>query len=82
MPNIQKGNINDLNNYRGISLIDVLNKHFTGILNDRVSRLKFFSFYKYMGILFTPKLVWTKTKENLAEKQIKRLLPSKFFKIS
>ena len=40
------------------------------------------SFYKYMGILFTPKLVWTKTKENLAEKQIKRLLPSKFFKIS
>ena len=26
------------------------------------------SFYKNMGILFTPKLVWTKTKEDLAEK--------------
>ena len=36
MPNTQKGNVNDPNNYRGISLIDVLNKIFTGILNDRI----------------------------------------------
>ena len=32
------------------------------------------SFYKYMGILFTPKLVWTKTKENLAEKANKAII--------
>ena len=44
------------------------------------------SFYKYMGLLFTPKLVWTKTKENLAEKAYKAIITikilSKFFKIS
>ena len=32
------------------------------------------SFYKYMGILFTPKLVWTKTKENLAERANKAII--------
>ena len=35
------------------------------------------SFYKYMGILFTPKLVWTKTKENLAEKANKAIITIK-----
>ena len=35
-PILKKGNVNDPNNYRGISLIDVLNKIFTGILNDRI----------------------------------------------
>ena len=35
-PILKKGNVNDPNNYRGISLIDVLNKTFTGILNDRI----------------------------------------------
>ena len=35
-PIFKKGNVNDPNNYRGISLIDVLNKIFTGILNDRI----------------------------------------------
>ena len=30
-PILKKGNVNDPNNYRGISLIDVLNKIFTGI---------------------------------------------------
>ena len=33
---LKKGNVNDPNNYRGISLTDVLNKTFTGILNDRI----------------------------------------------
>ena len=35
-PILKKGKVIDPNNYRGISLIDVLNKIFTGILNDRI----------------------------------------------
>ena len=35
-PILKKGNDNHPNNYRGISLIDVLTKIFTGILNDRI----------------------------------------------
>lgn len=35
-PILKKGNDNDPNNYRCISLIDVLNKTFTGTLNDRI----------------------------------------------
>ena len=35
-PILKKGNFNDPNNCRGISHIDVLNKIFTGILNDRI----------------------------------------------
>ena len=33
---LTKGNVNDSNNCRGISLIDVLNKIFMGMLNDRI----------------------------------------------
>ena len=36
------------------------------------------SFYKHMGLLFTPKLVWTKTKENLAEKANKAIITVKY----
>lgn len=35
-PILKKGNVNNPNNFRGISLIDVLNKIFTGILNHRI----------------------------------------------
>ena len=35
-PIFKKGDVNDPNNYRGISLIDVLNKIFAEILNDKI----------------------------------------------
>ena len=34
-------------------------------------------FYKYMGLLFTPKLVWTKAKENLVDKANKSIITIK-----
>ena len=35
----KKGPLDDPNNFRGISLIDVLNKVFTSILNERIHTL-------------------------------------------
>ena len=34
----KKGNFNDVNNYRGISLISVISKLYTGLLNQRLSK--------------------------------------------
>ena len=45
--------------------------------NYQVQQIEVISFYKYMGMLLTPKLVWTKTKENLAEKANKVIITIK-----
>ena len=35
------------------------------------------SAYKYMGLMFTPKLVWTRAKENLVDKANKAIITIK-----
>ena len=36
VPIFKKGNANDTNNYRGISLVSCFGKLFTGVLNNRI----------------------------------------------
>ena len=38
------------------------------------SKIEVMSYYKYLGLIFTPKLVWSKTKQTLAAQAIKSLM--------